>query len=168
MNMSTFNKLVKQEDRNIIIDTLSNMIICNYGSIDMLIVFAKQILKVYKKDSKIRGLCRAKYYAKKSMANAYPNCHIFHPAFPDPLEIFFTRKCAKKYISDPNGFDMRPYYWWNVTYSYEYSNNPAGFYEEGMSRFAKPRIMFMNWVIDVLTAYKNEYADIHRSSKRRR
>lgn len=27
---------------------------------------------------------------------------------------------------------------------------------------------FNELVIDVLTAYKNEYADIHRSSKRRR
>ena len=54
--MKTFNELVKEEDRNIIIDTLSNMIICNYGSIDILIVYAKQILKIYKKDSRIRGL----------------------------------------------------------------------------------------------------------------
>ena len=46
--MKTFDELVKAEDRNIIIDTLSNMIICNYGSIDILIVYAKQILKIYK------------------------------------------------------------------------------------------------------------------------
>lgn len=163
--MKTFNELVKQEDRNIIINTLSNMIICNYGSIDILIIYAKQILKIYKKDRTIRGLCIAKFYARVNMESKYPNCPIFREGCMDnPLEIFFNRDCAKKYISDPNGFDMCPCYWWNATYLREYSSNPYKFYEEGMSRFAKPRIMFMNWVIDVLTAYKNEYADIHRSS----
>ena len=165
MNMSTFNELVKQEDRNIIINVLSHMILCNYGSIDILIVYAKQILKVYKKDRTIRGLCIARTYARGNMARKYPNCPMFYEYYGsymrDPLETFFTRDCAKKYISDPNGFNMRPYYWWNVTYLREYSSNPYKFCEEGMSRFAKPRIMFMNWVIDVLTAYKNEYADIH-------
>ena len=47
--MKTFNELVKEEDRYIIINTLSNMITCNYGSIDILIVYAKQILKYTKK-----------------------------------------------------------------------------------------------------------------------
>ena len=163
--MKTFDELVKQEDRNIIINVLSYMIIYNYGSIDILIVYAKQILKVYKKDRTIRGLCIARFYARVNMESKYPNYPIFREGYMgDPLEIFFTRDCAKKYISDPNGFDMRNYYWWNVTYLYKYSNDPYRFYEEGMSRFAKPRIMFMNWVIDVLIAYKNEYADIHRSS----
>ena len=161
MNMLTFNELVKEEDRWLINSTLSNMIICNYGSIDILIMYAKQILKVYKKDRTIRGLCLARSYARVNMASKYPNYPIFREGcMNDPLEIFFKRECAKKYISDPNGFNMRSYYWWNVTYSYEYSNNPAGFYEEGMSRFAKPRIMFMKWVIDVLIAYKKEYVDI--------
>ena len=159
--MKTFNELVKQEDRNIIIDTLSNMIICNYGSMDILIIYAKQILKVYKKDRTMRGLCIARTYAKVNMASKYPNYPIFHEGYMgDPLEIFFNRDCAKKYISDPNGFDMRSYYWWSVTYLYEHSNDSYRFYDEGMSRFAKPRIMFMNWVIGVLTAYKNEYVDI--------
>ena len=159
--MKTFDELVKKEDRNIIIDTLSNMIVCNYGSIDILIVYAKQILKVYKKDRRIRGLCLARSFARVNMESKYPNTPIFCEGYRrDPLEIFFTKECAKKYISDPNGFDMRNYYWWNVTYLYEYSNNPYRFCDIGMSRFAKPRIMFMNWVIDVLTAYKNEYVDI--------
>ena len=159
--MKTFDELVKEEDRYIIISVLSNMILCNYVSIDILIVYAKQILKVYKKDRRIKGLCRARVLAKANMESKYPNNPIFHKSCAwDPLDIFFTRECAKKYISDPNGFDMRNYYWWNVTYLYEYSNNPYRFYDEGMSRFAKPRIMFMNWVIDVLTAYKNEYVDI--------
>ena len=159
--MKTFDELVKKEDHGIIISTLSDMIICNYGSMDILIIYAKQILKIYKKDRTIRGLCLARSYAKVNMASKYPNCPIFRGSCVwDPFDIFFTKECAKKYISDPNGFNMRSYYWWNVTYSYEYSNNPAGFYEEGMSRFAKPRIMFMNWVIDVLTAYKNEYVDV--------
>lgn len=160
MNMSTFNELVKQEDRNIIINVLSHMILCNYGSIDILIVYAKQILKVYKKDRTMRGLCLARTYVRARMLRKYPNYPIFREGYmSDPLEIFFTRDCAKKYISDPNGFDMRNYYWWNVTYLCKYSNDPYRFYEEGMSRFAKPRIMFMNWVIDVLTAYKNEYCN---------
>ena len=159
--MKTFNELVKQEDRNIISNVLSNRITCNYGSIDILIVYAKQILKIYKKDRTIRGLCLARSYAKVNMASKYPNCPIFREGcMNDPLEVFFKREYAKKYISDPNGFNMRSYYWWNVTYLYEHSNNSYRFYDEGMSRFAKPRIMFMNWVIDVLTAYKNEYVDI--------
>ena len=159
--MKTFGKLVKKEDHGIIISVLSNMIVYNYGSIDILIVYAKQILKVYKKDSRISGLCKAKFYAKANMASKYPNTPIFREGYMwDPLEIFFTKECAKKYISDPNGFDMRNYYWWNVTYLYEYSNNPYRFRDKGMSRFAKPRIMFMNWLIDVLTAYKHEYVDV--------
>ena len=159
--MKTFDELVKEEDRYIIISTLSNMIICNYGSIDILIVYAKQILKVYKKGRTIGGLCLARSYTKVNMASKYPNTPIFREGcMLDPLEIFFTKEFAKKYISDPNGFNMRNYYWWNVTYLYEYSNNPYRFHDKGMSRFAKPRIMFMNWVIDVLTAYKNEYVDI--------
>ena len=167
--MKTFNELVKQEDRNIISNVLSNRIICNYGSVDMLIIYAKQILKIYKKDRTIRGLCRARDLAKINMASKYPNCPIFRGGYRwDPLDIFFTKECAKKYISDPNGFNMKNPYWWSVTYLYEHSNDSYRFYEEGMARFAKPRIMFMNWVIDVLTAYKNEHADIHRSSKRRR
>ena len=159
--MKTFDELVKEEDRGIIIDTLSSMIICNYGSVDMLIIYAKQILKIYKRDRTIRGLCHARALAKTNMASKYPNTPIFREGCMwDPLDIFFTKECAKKYISDPNGFDMRNYYWWNVTYLYEYSNNPYRFSDEGMSRFAKPRIMFMNWLIDVLTAYKNEYVDV--------
>ena len=161
--MKTFDELVKEEDRYIIISTLSNMIICNYGSIDILIVYAKQILKVYKKDRTMRGLCLAKTYVRARMLRKYPNYPIFYEYcggyMRDPLEVFFTRDYAKKYISDPNGFDMRTHYWWNVTYLCKYSNDPYRFYEEGMSRFAKPRIMFMNWVIDVLTAYKNEYCN---------
>ena len=159
--MKTFDELVKEEDRGIIIDTLSNMIICNYGSINILIVYAKQILKVYKKDRTMRGLCLARSFVIVNMARKYPNYPIFREGcIRDPLQIFFYRDYAKKYISDPNGFNMSNYYWWNVTYLYKHSNNPFRFYEEGMSRFAKPRIMFMNWVIDVLTAYKNEYVDV--------
>ena len=159
--MKTFDELVKKEDRKNIIYVLSDMITCNYGSIDILIVYAKQILKIYKKDRTMRGLCIAKTYARVNMVSKYPNTPIFRGGYRwDPLDIFFTRECAKKYISDPNGFNMRNYYWWNVTYLYKYSNDPYRFYEEGMSRFAKPRIMFMNWVIDVLTAYKNEYVNI--------
>ena len=158
--MKTFDELVKEEDRGIIIDTLSNMILCNYGSVDILIVYAKQILKVYKKDRTMRGLCLARTHVRARMLRKYPNYPIFREGYMgDPLEIFFTRDCAKKYISDPNGFDMRNYYWWNVTYLCKYSNDPYRFYEEGMARFAKPRIMFMNWVIAVLTAYKNEYCN---------
>ena len=158
--MKTFYELVKEEDRDTIIYVLSNMIICNYGSIDILIVYAKQILKVYKKDRTMRGLCLARSYVKVIMERKYPNNYIFREGcMRDPLDIFFKRDYAKKYISDPNGFDMKNHYWWNVTYLYTYANDPYRFYEEGMSRFAKPRIMFMNWVIDVLTAYKNEYCN---------
>ena len=159
--MKTFDELVKEEDRYIIISVLSDMILCNYVSIDILIIYAKQILKVYKKDRTIKGLCRARSFARVNMESKYPNTPIFREGcMCDPLDIFFTRECAKKYISDPNGFDMKSHYWWSVTYLYEYSNNPYRFCDIGMSRFAKPRIMFMNWVIDVLTAYKNEYVDI--------
>ena len=62
--MKTFDELVKQEDRNIIINVLSHMILCNYGSVDILIVYAKQILKVYKKDRTMRGLCLARTYVR--------------------------------------------------------------------------------------------------------
>ena len=159
--MKTFDELVKKEDHGIIISMLSDMIICNYGSVDMLIIYAKQILKIYKRDRSTRGLCHARALAKTNMASKYPNTPIFHEGcIWDPLDIFFTRECAKKYISDPNGFDMKSYYWWNVTYLYEYSSDPYRFYEEGMARFAKPRIMFMNWVINVLMAYKKEYVDV--------
>ena len=159
--MKTFDELVKEEDRDIIISTLSHMIICNYGSMDILIIYAKQILNVYKKNNNIKGLCYARALAKTNMASKYPNTPIFREGCMwDPFDIFFTKECAKKYISDPNGFDMRNYYWWNVTYLYEYSNNPYRFHDKGMSRFAKPRIMFMNWLIDVLTAYKHEYVNI--------
>lgn len=158
--MKTFSELVKEEDRYIIISVLSEMILCNYGSIDILIVYAKQILKVYKKDRTIRGLCLARRFARTYMESKYPNNLIFHKSCAwDPLDIFFTRECAKKYISDPNSFDMRSHYWWSVTYLYEHSNDSYRFYDEGMSRFAKPRIMFMNWVIAVLTAYKDEYCN---------
>lgn len=159
--MLTFNELVKEEDRYIIISTLSNMIICNYGSVDMLIIYAKQILKIYKKNSNIRGLCHARTLAKINIASKYPNTPIFREGcMRDPLDIFFTKECAKKYISDPNGFNMRNYYWWNVTYLKDYSNNPYRFHDKGMSRFAKPRVMFLDWVIAVLIAYKNEYNNI--------
>ena len=159
--MKTFYELVKEEDRDTIIYVLSNMIICNYGSIDILIMYAKQILKVYKKDRTMRGLCLARSFVIVNMARKYPNTPIFREGcMRDPLDIFFKREYAKKYISDPNGFDMKSYYWWNVRYLYKYSNDSYKFYEEGdMARFAKPRIMFMNWVIDVLTAYKNEYCN---------
>ena len=159
--MKTFDELVKEEDRYIIISVLSDMILCNYGSIDISIVYAKQILKIYKKDSRIRGLCLARRFARTYMTNKYPNNPIFRESCMwDPLDIFFNRNCAKKYISDPNGFDMKSHYWWSVTYLYEHSNDSYRFCDIGMSRFAKPRIMFMNWVIDVLTAYKNEYCNI--------
>ena len=71
--MKTFNELVKEEDRYIIISVLSDMILCNYGSIDILIVYAKQILKVYKKDRTIRGLCLARRFARTYMESKYSN-----------------------------------------------------------------------------------------------
>ena len=174
--MKTFDELVKEGDRASIkeliqysMDTqiqIKNDVI---EPIDLLILFAKQIKKEYKYNTKCRGICLAKLNAilymnninefgkkiEKSLSN-----NVF--LYSRILDSMFNKRFAYTYVQ--RRIEWMPdfkesCYWWTLRYGKQ--NNPK------MARCIKPRLMFLDWIINVLTAYKNEYlmSNINQNDK---
>ena len=128
----------------------------NIAPIDMLILFVKRIKLEYqlgscerRNYSRIYGICGAKQRAYEYMSHYYPQ-DAYYFLWCSPLSILMHYHYAKKYISNKYGYFMVwNGYWWNTHYFQNVNGKQA-------ARFAAPRIKFLDWVIDVLNAYKNE------------
>ena len=159
--MKTFDELVKKEDRDYIklyiarsmtdhISITNNAI----SPIDFLIVFVNKIKQIYIQDTTCNGICAAKADAFNNIRfdKNYVDVHISTAI----LCKFFEKDLAYDYV--PTKFEWTPIasvekgYWWTIRYGQRDSKS--------MARCVKPRLMFLDWLIDVLTAYKNEYVDI--------
>ena len=67
----------------------------------------------------------------------------------------FNKRFARTYVSIcPEWLSeiKETGFWWTLRYGKQ--NDPK------MARCIKPRVMFLDWLINVLTAYKNEYVNI--------
>ena len=158
MNMSTFKELVKKEDRLQIIRTINGAIYPNLNiSIDDLITFTKRVKSEYRKSTIHNGICSA----MNTIVNKYD--YNGEMAFRQRkirktglikcgLAYLISGTYAKKYVKTKEEWN-HPFrnstYWWAINY-----------YHNPFLRCVKPRLLFLDWVIAVLTAYKNEYCNI--------
>ena len=159
MNMSTFNELVKKEDRLQIIRTVNGAIYPNLNiSIDDLITFTKRVKSEYRKNTIHNGICSAmreivnKYDYNDKLAFRLRNLRKTG-LIRRSLSYLICRSYAIKYVQTKEEWDD-PFkdtnYWWITNYC----NDPF------CSRCVKPRLLFLDFVIAVLIAYKNEYNNI--------
>ena len=164
--MLTFNELVKKEDRLQIIRTVNGAIYPNLNiSIDDLITFTKRVKSEYRKNTIHDGICSA----MRAIVNKYD--YNGKAAFTQrrtkktglirrSLSYLICRSYAIKYVQTKEEWND-PFkdttYWWITNYY----NDPF------CSRCVKPRLLFLDWVIAVLTAYKNEYlmSNINQNDK---
>ena len=158
--MSTFNELVQKEDRSKIIRTIKEAIDLPLNiSIDDLITFTKRVKSEYRKNTIHDGVCSA----MRAIVNKYDYNGTMTVTqrklrktglIRRSLSYLICRSYARKYVQTKDKWEefMKPYdsgYWWTIYYY----NNPI------YSRCVKPRLLFLDWVIAVLTAYKNEYCN---------
>ena len=164
--MSTFNELVQKEDRSKIIRTIKEAIDLPLNiSIDDLITFTKRVKSEYRKNKIHDGICSA----MRAIVNKYD--YNGKTAFTKrntkktglirrSLSYLICRSYAMKYVQTKEEWGD-PFkdtsYWWITNYC----NDPF------CARCVKPRLLFLDWVIAVLTAYKNEYlmSNINQNDK---
>ena len=164
--MLTFNELVKKEDKQQIIWIIKGAIYPELNIfIDDLITFTKRVKSEYRKNTIHDGICSA----MRAIVNKYD--YNGKVAFTQRrtkktglirrnLSYLICRSYAMKYVQTKEEWDD-PFkdksYWWTI----HYYNNPI------YSRCVKPRLLFLDWVIAVLTAYKNEYlmSNINQNDK---
>ena len=159
MSMSTFNELVKKEDRLQIIRTVNGAIYPDKLniSIDDLITFTKRVKSEYRKNTIHDGICSA----MRAIVNKYDyngKAAVTQRKMKKTglirrsLSYLICRSYAIKYVQTKEEWND-PFkdtsYWWITNYC----NDPF------CSRCVKPRLLFLDWVIAVLTAYKNEHCN---------
>ena len=169
--MKKFDELVYPFDRRALHIKIKNEIKDNItlcrtayfiNPIDVLIEFAKRIKYEYVNDNRHYGMCSAKGEALYYMNMKHPSheCWTLNSCALDSIIAPTFKDYAGHY---PEWLESRePGYWWYIYYPNpkEEYYNPYKNRNGVMARLAKPRILFLNWVIDVLIAYKNEYNNI--------
>ena len=159
--MKTFDELVKECDRDYIkrhikTSMTRDIIIHNnvISPIDFLILFVTKVKKTYIHNTTCTGICGARGLVTNYIcSNKNYEGIYFHGQM---LSELFEKDLAYDYV--PTKFEWTPItsvekgYWWTIRYGQRNSRS--------MARCAKPRIMFLDWLINVLTAYKKEYVDI--------
>ena len=159
MNMLTFNELVKEEDRNLIKFLIEDGMYkyitptC-YNSmprIDILISYAKRVKSLYLDSKTYKGICIAKKQAMEEL-NADRGITINARISEGALRLI-SRRNAIVYVGTcaewETSRESDHLYWWKPYYRDDLYRG----------RCSKPRILFLDWVIAVLTAYKNEYCN---------
>ena len=169
--MKKFDELVYQFDRRALRIKLKNEIkdnvtLCRTAyfikPIDVLIEFAKRIKYEYVNNKRDYGMCSAKCEALYYMNMKHPSheCWNLNSCVLDSI----ITPTFKDYAGDyPEWLEGRESgYWWHIYYSNpkEEYYNPYKDTNRIMARLAKPRILFLDWLIAVLIAYKNEYNNI--------
>ena len=157
--MKKFDELVRPDDRGIlrarIADSLDYITIYDYSNnlkrIDILILFINRIKYEYLHNRNYIGICAARDAALGYMNRKHPLSKTWQIARWATEGILAGRYKDYAGINLDWIYERRPSYWWNTHYpgkhTYPYKDR---------ARLAKPRILFLNWVIDVLIAYKNE------------
>ena len=165
--MQTFTDLVKEEDRNLIKFLIEDGMykyitptccyitptFCNgMQRIDILILYAKKVKELYLDIKTYKGICIAKSQAMGKLNND-PNMVINARISEGALRLM-SRRNAMAYVGTCTEWEVSResdhLYWWKPYYNDDIYRG----------RCSKPRILFLDWVIDVLTAYKNEYVNI--------
>ena len=159
--MKTFDELVNRCDRNYIkmyIKTSITKDITVHNNeilpIDFLILFITKIKQTYMHNITCNGICAARCFVVNEIISNKRYDGIFFNV--ELLHELFNKDLAYDYV--PTKFEWTPIasvekgYWWTIRYGQRNSRS--------MARCAKPRIMFLDWLINVLTAYKKEYVDI--------
>ena len=156
--MLTFKELVKKEDRSKIIRTIKEATDLPLNiSIDDLITFTKRVKSEYRKNTIHDGICSAMRaivdkYDYNGIATFTQRKTKKTGLIRRSLSYLICRSYARKYVQTKKEWND-PFsdtsYWWVINYC----NNPF------CVRCVKPRLLFLDWVIAVLTAYKNEYCN---------
>ena len=157
--MQTFTDLVKEEDRNLIKFLIEDGMYkyitptC-YNSmprIDILISYAKRVKSLYLDIKTYKGICIARKQAMDEL-NADRGITINARISEGALRLI-SRRNAIAYIGTCAEWEVScesdHLYWWKPYYRDDIYHG----------RCSKPRILFLDWVIAVLTAYKNEYCN---------
>ena len=157
--MKTFNELVKEEDRDLIKSLIENGMykyitpICSDSMprIDILISYAKRVKSLYLDIKTYKGICIARKQAMGEL-NANRGITINARISEGALRIM-SRRNAIVYVGTCAEWEVScesdHLYWWKPYYRDDLYRG----------RCSKPRILFLDWVIAVLTAYKNEYCN---------
>lgn len=169
--MKKFDELVYPFDRRALRIRLKNEIkdnvtLCRTAyfikPIDVLIEFAKRIKYEYVNNKRHYGMCSAKGEALYYMNMKHPSheCWILNSWTLDSIIDSTFKDYAGHYPEWLEGRESG--YWWHIYYSNskEEYYNPYKSANIIMARLAKPRILFLDWVINVLIAYKNEYNNV--------
>ena len=156
--MLTFKELVKKEDRSKIIRTIKEATDLPLNiSIDDLITFTKRVKSEYRKNTIHDGICSAMRaivdkYDYNGIATFTQRKTKKTGLIRRSLSYLICRSYARKYVQTKKEWND-PFsdtsYWWVINYC----NDPF------CARCVKPRLLFLDWVIAVLTAYKNEYCN---------
>ena len=156
--MLTFKELVKKEDRSKIIRTIKEATDLPLNiSIDDLITFTKRVKSEYRKNTIHDGICSAMRaivdkYDYNGIATFTQRKTKKTGLIRRSLSYLICRSYARKYVQTKKEWND-PFsdtsYWWVINYY----NDPF------CARCVKPRLLFLDWVIAVLTAYKNEYCN---------
>ena len=157
--MQTFNELVKKEDRRQIIRTIKEAIDLPLNiSIDDLITFTKRVKSEYRKNTIHDGVCSAmraivNKYDYNGRSSVTQRKRGKTGLIRHSLSYLICRSYAIKYVQTKEEWND-PFkdtnYWWVINYC----NDPF------CARCVKPRLLFLDWVIAVLTAYKDEYCNV--------
>lgn len=162
--MEKFNELIYLFDRTFIKNKIKNELntIEIHGSkikpIDILITFARRIKYEYVHNIDNWGLCRAKTDAMYYMNKKHRSCDSWKLS-SNTLESFMSglyKDYAGHYPEWLIGREQG--YWWHVYYPYPSRYRKK--YNGQRVRLAAPRIRYMDWLINILIAYKNEYNNI--------
>ena len=157
--MLTFNELVKAEDRNLIkfliedgmYKCITPTCIDSMPRIDILISYAKRVKSLYLDSKTYKGICIAKKQAMEEL-NVDRGITINARISEGALRII-SRRNAIVYVGTCTEWEVsresEHLYWWKPYYNDDICRG----------RCSKPRILFLDWVIAVLTAYKNEYCN---------
>ena len=158
--MSTFNELVKEEDKNLIKFLIEDGMykyitpICSDSMprIDILISYAERVKSLYLDTKTYKGICIAKRQAMEEL-NADRGITI-NARISEGAPKLMSRRNAMAYVGTcvewETSRESDHLYWWKPYYNDDIYRG----------RCSKPRILFLDWVIDVLIAYKKEYVNI--------
>ena len=157
--MKTFDELVKEEDRNLIKSLIEDGMykyitpICSDSMprIDILISYVKRVKSLYLDIKTYKGICIARKQAMDEL-NADRGITINARISEGALRII-SRRNAIAYIGTCAEWEVScesdHLYWWKPYYRDDIYHG----------RCSKPRVLFLDWVIAVLTAYKDKYCN---------
>ena len=117
-------------------------------TMNILIDYINSVKNKYISDTSLYGICKAGQYTINDMARKYPEMASFFKEW-QPLHFLLTRNYASKYVTTYQILDSTELPWWYTHYETESTAT-------GIARLTEPRILFLDWIINILKAYLNE------------